>query len=182
MCNRKLFLSAIALGTVLCSGCSSQPDVGRVPRQIRAAEAELGPIQSISGRTAAGVEVTLAVRPYTGSQVGFWGAETSPPIDLLWSFDFVIGGDHVHIPKEYLQDLANVLLSPNTQAIESLLVVNPNRLTVNRLGDHYEVRLNAGDGANAYEASFEVMTTALGAISVRRTVRYHLDDPNGPWG
>jgi len=174
-----LFLLLLHCVLPWCGGCSGQSDTGRLPRHISIAETELSHSRTIHGETASGAMVSLSVRPYCGNQTGFWGSETSPPVDLLWDLSFVVDDQHISIPKELLRDLANVLLSPHTRTIEAYLSVNTERLSIDKHGDGYEVRLNAGDGGNSYQATFEITTTELGGAVIKRRIRYL---SKGIWG
>lgn len=180
------FFKDILCGLVCACGfllpsCSSQ-DGGRVPRQVAFSESEFGDIRTIAGRTIDGFSVMMSVRPYAGVQTNFWGAETSPPIDVLWTLSFCSGSGVIEIPSEYLRDLANILLSAQTKTIESFVAINSRRLSIHRVGDFYHVHLDAGDGVNAYGVDFKIRIDGAGLIGVERKVRYHMDHAGELWG
>lgn len=172
-----ILVSAILFSLV---GCSST-DVGSVPRQIAVSEADLENIRTIRGQAANGVYVTMSTREYTGQQMGFWGAETSPPFDILWSLSIESEGGQIQIPSSYLRDLAGFLRSPSTKTVESYVSINPNRLSISRQDDRYQIHLEAGDGADTYAVDFDVAVDESGAVNVKRTVRYHMGGHGEIW-
>lgn len=110
-------------------------------RHIVIRDTDLGPPQKHNIVLSNQSSIDISYCEYTGQQIGFWGSETSPPFNILYSLDISLNGNRVGVPASELKDLANVSGSPM-----SMFGLWEN--------DIFVLRIKGGDGIHSYVVKF----------------------------
>jgi len=166
---RLLYLPALCL---LLSSCANPTESGKSPRAITLAPEDLGEEILLTGETEPGLTLTLTVREYRGNQVGFWGAETTPPHNVVSRCTLAERSTHFEIPPRFLNDLANVVSNPRERSITDINSV-ARRVWTETHPHHYRLNLRGGDGAWSYLATIEIPRPLGSSTQIRRVVAYN---------